>query len=36
MFVLVAPGGIVGWDWLWLGIALFGDIANQRPRLLTG
>jgi hypothetical protein len=27
MFVLVAPLGIVGWDWLWLGLALFGDIA---------
>jgi hypothetical protein len=26
MFVLVAPGGIVGFDWLWLGVALLGDI----------
>jgi hypothetical protein len=26
MFVLVAPGGIVGWDWLWLGIMLAADI----------
>ncbi|MFN8483212.1 MAG: hypothetical protein U0768_09255 [Anaerolineae bacterium] len=27
MYVLVAPGGIVGWDWLWLGLALVADIA---------
>ena len=27
MFVLVAPAGIVGWDWLWLGLAVFADIA---------
>jgi len=27
MFVLVAPLGITGWDWLWLGLALFADIA---------
>ena len=28
MFVIVAPGGIVGWDWLWLGLMLFVDIAS--------
>lgn len=28
MFVLVAPGGIEGFDWLWLGLALFADIAS--------
>ncbi|MBK8048921.1 MAG: hypothetical protein IPK16_18430 [Anaerolineales bacterium] len=28
MFVIVAPGGINGWDWLWLGIMLFVDIAS--------
>ena len=27
MYVLVAPGGVMGWDWLWLGLALFADIA---------
>jgi hypothetical protein len=27
MYVLVAPGGIVGFDWIWLGLALIGDIA---------
>jgi len=26
MYVLVAPGGVVGWDWLWLGLAVLGDI----------
>jgi hypothetical protein len=28
MYVLVAPGGIEGWDWLWLGLALAGDVAG--------
>ncbi len=27
MFVLVAPLGITGWDWLWLGLAVFADVA---------
>ena len=26
MYVIVAPGGVVGWDWLWLGLMLFADI----------
>jgi hypothetical protein len=40
MYVLVAPGGVVGWDWLWLGLAFVGDIgmyagggAGNRDRL---
>lgn len=28
MYVLVAPGGIVGWDWLWLGLMFFADLAS--------
>ena len=28
MYVIVAPGGIVGWDWLWLGLMLFADIVS--------
>ena len=28
MYIIVAPGGIVGWDWLWIGIMLFADIAS--------
>ncbi len=27
MYVIVAPGGVTGLDWLWLGIAVFADIA---------
>jgi hypothetical protein len=27
MYVIVAPGGVTGWDWLWLGLGLFGDLA---------
>ncbi len=28
MYVVVAPGGIVGFDWVWLGLALVADIAS--------
>ena len=27
MYVLVFPGGIVGFDWLWLGLGLLADLA---------
>lgn len=27
MYVLVAPGGITGFDWIWLGLSLLADIA---------
>jgi hypothetical protein len=26
MYVLVAPGGVIGFDWLWLGLAVVADI----------
>lgn len=28
MYVLVAPGGLVGLDWLWLGLMLLADFAS--------
>lgn len=28
MFVIVAPGGVEGWDWLWLGLMLAADIIS--------
>lgn len=28
MFVIVAPGGVEGWDWLWLGLMLAADIVS--------
>ena len=28
MYVIVAPGGIASWDWLWLGLMLVADIAS--------
>jgi hypothetical protein len=28
MYVLVFPGGITGFDWVWLGLALVADIAS--------
>jgi hypothetical protein len=28
MYVIVSPGGIVGLDWLWLGLSLVADIAS--------
>jgi len=27
MYLVVFPGGVVGWDWLWLGLGLLSDIA---------
>ena len=27
MYLIVFPGGIVGFDWLWLGLGLVADIA---------
>jgi hypothetical protein len=29
IYVLVwSPGGLVGWDWLWVGLALLFDLAS--------
>jgi hypothetical protein len=28
MYVIVAPGGVVGWDWLWLGLMVVVDIGS--------
>ena len=28
MYLIVAPGGIIGFDWLWLGLALLADIGT--------
>ncbi|MDX1417458.1 MAG: hypothetical protein R3293_24855 [Candidatus Promineifilaceae bacterium] len=28
MFIIVSPGGVVGWDWLWIGLMLVVDIAS--------
>lgn len=28
MYVIVFPGGIVGFDWVWLGLGLLADIAS--------
>jgi hypothetical protein len=27
MYVLVAPGGVIGWDWLWIGLAVMADVS---------
>jgi hypothetical protein len=27
MYVLVAPGGVTGFDWVWLILAIIGDVA---------
>jgi hypothetical protein len=27
MYVLVAPGGVVGFDWIWLALSVLADIA---------
>lgn len=28
MYIIVYPGGIVGFDWLWLGLGLLADIGS--------
>jgi hypothetical protein len=28
MYVLVAPGGIVGFEWVWIGLAVLADVAS--------
>ena len=28
MYLSIFPGGIVGFDWIWLALALFADIAS--------
>jgi hypothetical protein len=28
MYVIVAPGGVNSWDWLWLGLMLVADIVS--------
>ena len=28
MYLIVYPGGIVGFDWIWLGLGLFFDIIS--------
>jgi hypothetical protein len=28
MYVAIAPGGIVGWDWLWMGLGVAADVAS--------
>ncbi len=32
MSVIVAPGGIVGFDWVWLGLALLADVISYSGR----
>jgi hypothetical protein len=27
MYVLVFPGGVTGWEWLWIGLAVAADVA---------
>jgi hypothetical protein len=28
MYVLVAPGGVTGFDWVWVGLGVLADIAS--------
>ena len=28
MFVIVSPGGVTGWDWLWMAFMLGADIVS--------
>jgi hypothetical protein len=28
MYAIIAPGGVVGFDWLWLGLAVLADLTT--------
>ena len=28
MYLIVFPGGVNGWDWLWIGLGVVADIAS--------
>ena len=28
MYILIYPGGVVGFDWVWIGLAVVADIAS--------
>ena len=28
MYLIIVPGGVVGFDWLWLGLAVLADIGT--------
>jgi len=28
MYMIIAPGGIIGFDWIWLGFGVFADMAG--------
>jgi hypothetical protein len=28
MYIIIYPGGVIGFDWVWLGLALLADIAS--------
>jgi len=28
MYLIVAPGGLIGFDWLWIGLAVLADIST--------
>ena len=28
MYMVVAPGGLIGFDWIWLGLGVFADMAS--------
>ena len=36
MYVVVGIGGVTGWDWLWIGLAVFADIATYAGGAVGG
>ena len=36
MYVVVGVGGLTGWDWLWIGLAVFADIATYAGGAVGG
>ena len=36
MYVIIAPGGVTGFDWVWLGLGLLADIATYSSSAYEG
>jgi len=36
MYMIIFPGGVTGFDWVWLGLGLVADIASYTSGVYTG
>jgi len=36
MYMLVYPGGVIGFDWLWIGLAVLADLGSYASGVYEG